>query len=127
MPDGRANQVTLRVASIPALLVMKGYAIDGRDKRKDAYDIYYSVRNYPGGGVQLAKDCAPLLADPVAVQGFLHIAGKFNSAQGYGPTSVRQFLVNSPASGEMTPEQIQQDAYRQVRAWLDQMPLDRRR
>ena len=36
MPDGRHNTVELRVASIPALLVMKGYALVGRDKLKDA-------------------------------------------------------------------------------------------
>lgn len=32
MPDGRRNSVALRVASIPALLVMKGYALVGRSK-----------------------------------------------------------------------------------------------
>jgi hypothetical protein len=40
MPDGRPNRVEVLVASIPALLVMKGFALDGRDKPKDAYDIY---------------------------------------------------------------------------------------
>lgn len=44
MPDGRNNSVDLLVASIPAFLVMKGYALIGRDKMKDAYDIYFSVR-----------------------------------------------------------------------------------
>ena len=49
MPDGDRNRVSIAVASIPALLAMKGYAIANRLKRKDAYDIYYSVRNFPGG------------------------------------------------------------------------------
>ena len=35
------------MCSIPALLAMKGHALAGRYKQKDAYDIYYCVRNYP--------------------------------------------------------------------------------
>lgn len=55
MPEGGVNSVRIAVASIPALLAMKGFAIDGRDKKKDAYDIYYCVRNFPGGPEALAK------------------------------------------------------------------------
>ena len=49
MPDGGRSRVQIAVASIPALLTMKGYAIANRLKQKDAYDIYYSIRNFPGG------------------------------------------------------------------------------
>ena len=38
MPDGRGNRVQIAVASIPALLAMKGYAITNRLKQKDAYE-----------------------------------------------------------------------------------------
>lgn len=55
MPDGRPNAVELRVASIPAFLVMKGYALAGRDKHKDAYDIYFEVREFEGGPAALAE------------------------------------------------------------------------
>jgi len=61
MPDGGRNRVEVAVASIPALLAMKGYAINGRHKQKDAYDIYYCIRNYEGGAKALAKACRPLL------------------------------------------------------------------
>lgn len=49
MPNGGVDRVMITVASIPAPLAMKGYAVSGRDKPKDAYDIYFSIRNYPGG------------------------------------------------------------------------------
>ncbi len=55
MPGGGTNQVEIAVCSIPALLAMKGYALNGRLKQKDAYDIYYCVRNYPGGIPSLAQ------------------------------------------------------------------------
>ena len=61
MPNGGTNQVEIAVCSIPALLAMKGHALRGRLKQKDAYDIYYSIRNYPDGIDALAEECRPVL------------------------------------------------------------------
>ena len=61
MPNGGTNRVEVAVCSIPALLAMKGHAIAGRYKQKDAYDVYYCIRNYPGGPQALADACRPLL------------------------------------------------------------------
>ncbi len=121
MPDGRPNTVELRVASIPAFLVMKGYALVGRDKHKDAYDIYFSVREFEGGPKALADACRPLLEDPVALGGYKRIAEKFENDVAFGPVTVRRFLSDSHALGAMTVEQVQVDAFRQVRAWLDHL------
>lgn len=54
MPAGGANRVEIAVCSIPALLAMKGHAVRGRYKQKDAYDIYYCICNYPDGIASLA-------------------------------------------------------------------------
>ena len=123
MPDGRLNEVELLVATIPALLVMKGYALVGRDKKKDAYDIYFSVRNYNGGPAALAAECAKLMNEKVARTGYEHIAGRFRHADDFGPKTVRLFLEESTALGEMTPEQIQTDAFMQVSTLLRGMGL----
>ncbi len=50
MPAGGKNRVEIAIASIPALLAMKGYAIQNRHKQKDSYDIYYCIRNRPARG-----------------------------------------------------------------------------
>jgi hypothetical protein len=118
MPDGRKNEVEILVASIPALLVMKGYALVQRDKKKDSYDIYFCIRNYKDGIEALAAQCAKLLDDPVAREGFENIAAKFSSADAFGPQTVRLFLEGSDALGGMSPAQVQEDAFRQVRAFL---------
>lgn len=123
MPDGRNNAVDLLVASIPAFLVMKGYALIGRDKKKDAYDIYFSVRNFEDGPHALADACRPLLADASVVMGYRNIASKFRHEDDFGPQTVRAFLAESDALGEMTAEQIQVDAFMQVRAWLRALGL----
>ncbi len=118
MPGGGRNRVEIAVASIPALLAMKGHALMGRQKRKDAYDVYYCIRNYEGGPAALAEACRPLLELAEARQGFNGIAEKFAQIDTIGPVWVRQFVENTPALGDRTPEQWQTDAHGQVQAWL---------
>ncbi len=123
MPDGGRNLVSIAVASIPALLAMKGYAIAKRQKPKDAYDIYYCVLNYPGGVDGLVLATLPLLKVDIARTGYRNIAGKFRTVDDYGPVCVRRFVDGSPLLGQRTPDQWQQDAFGQVDAWLVRLGL----
>jgi hypothetical protein len=123
MPDGIKNRVEIAVCSIPSLLAMKGYAIANRYKRKDAYDIYYCVRNFPGGPSTLAEECKTVLASESGKTGYEHINAKFDSAEGFGPSCVRQFVEESHMLGDRTAEQWQYDAYGQVNAWLLELGL----
>ena len=123
MPGGAINRVMVPVASIPALLAMKGFALDGRLKQKDAYDIYYSIRNFPSGPHALAEACRPLLTHEDAVTGYQHIDSKFRSINSFGPVCVRRFVEESDVLQERTPDQWQQDAFGQVDAWLRALGL----
>lgn len=123
MPQGGRNTVEIAVCSIPALLAMKGYAINGRHKQKDSYDIYYCVRNYVDGPEALAEACIPVLAEKSGAIGYSYIAQKFDDVDGYGPTCVRRFIEETDLLGERTPEQWQQDAYGQVDLWLRALKL----
>ena len=124
MPDGTPNRVRIAVASIPALLAMKGYAIANRLKRKDAYDIYFCIRNFPDGLDALISATTPLLEVQTARNGYLLIAEKFHGVDDFGPTSVRKFVEGSDALGERTADQWQQDAFGQVNAWLTAIGLN---
>ena len=123
MPDGGHNRVHIAVASIPALLAMKGYAIANRQKPKDAYDIYFCIRNFPDGLDALVAETKPLLEVDTARKGYLLIAGKFRDVNDFGPTRVRQFVDGSDVLGERTADQWQQDAFGQVNAWLVELGL----
>ena len=123
MPGGATNRVKIAVASIPALLAMKGFALDGRYKQKDAYDVYYCVRNFPGGPDALAEACRPLLKHEDAVAGYEHINAKFETINSHGPVCVRRFVEESDVLQERTPDQWQQDAFGQVDAWLRALGL----
>lgn len=123
MPGGGSNTVEIAVCSIPALLAMKGHAIEGRYKQKDAYDIYYCVRNYADGIEALAEACRPLLEHKAGLSGYQLIAGKFDTPEGFGPTCVRKFVEDSQVLEDRTPDQWQQDAFGQVDAWLRALGL----
>lgn len=123
MPNGGTNTVEIAVCSIPAFLAMKGHAMDGRYKQKDAYDIYYSVRNYPDGIEALAEQCTQLLDYESGRQGYQFINQKFDAVGGYGPTCVKNFIKDSGVLDGRTPEEWQQDAFGQVDALMFAMKL----
>jgi hypothetical protein len=85
----------------------EGPRMAGRDRQKDAYDIYNGVRNYPGGIEALAQECRQLLAHASGESGFRHIADKFDTFEGHGPTCVRRFVEDTQALGNRTPDQWQ--------------------
>lgn len=117
MPNGGTNRVMIAVASIPALLAMKGFALEGRYKQKDAYDVYFSIRNYPGGIDELVADCRPLLEHESGRTGFAHIVEKFADPDGYGPSCVRHFVEGADILEGRDLDEWQQDAFGQVDAW----------
>ena len=97
---------------------MKGHALNGRYKQKDAYDIYFCIRNYPGGPEVLAEECRVILAQASGEVGYRFIDAKFTTVEDFGPTCVKQFVQACQILGDRTPEQWQQDAFGQVDAWL---------
>lgn len=123
MPKGGKNVLILKIASIPALLAMKGFALAGRMKDKDAYDIYYCVRNYQGGIEGLVTDCKPLLEDPEAVTAFKIIAGKFAERDFHGPESAARFADEAGILDGRTRDQWQTDAHGQIIVWLKGLGL----
>jgi hypothetical protein len=125
MPKGGINTVEIAVCSIPALLAMKGHAIQRRYKQKDAYDIYYCIRNYPNGIDALAADCKALLAHPSGAEGYGFINEKFDTLEGFGPTCVKNFVAESNILGGRTEEQWQLDAFGQVDEWMRALGLRR--
>jgi hypothetical protein len=92
-------------------------------KRKDAYDVYFCVRNYPGGIEALAADCQDVLGQASGQEGYSYIRDKFASVESYGPTAVRQFVEATRALDSLTPEQWQQDSFGQVNAWLNKLGI----
>lgn len=111
MPDGVGNRVWIEVASIPALLAMKAYALRKRLKHKDAYGIHYCVHNFPDGLDPPVAATSPLLDVATAKPSYPGIPEEFRHVSDFSPTGVRRFVETFEVLGERAADQWQQDGF----------------
>jgi hypothetical protein len=91
MVNGAINSVELRVAALPDFLVMKCYALRGRDKPKDAYDICFCLDQVADHGVAIAAIWNTRIQDKDIVVALGILRSKFRSPDDYGPRQVVEF------------------------------------
>ena len=118
LPGGAKDIIILRVASIVPFLAMKEMALASRLMEKDAWDIYYCIRYYPGGIEKLVEEFAPHLANQLVQEAIANIAEKFASPAHVGPTHVADFDdITAPDDRAI----VQRDAYERVHALIVQL------
>jgi hypothetical protein len=121
LPGGARNELTIKVAGIGPFLVMKGMALWGRMKEKDAYDIYYCCKNYPNGPKSLAKAIKPLLNNKLAREGLGKIKAKFSTVDGIGPNWVADFLEVSDLEERA---RIQREAFELTNTLMEDLDIE---
>ncbi len=88
---GVQNTVQLRFASLADFLVMKAYALGGREKPKDAYDICFCLEHNPAGMEPLAADWKARGTDPDVIKANAILREKFAAVDSFGPQQVVEF------------------------------------
>lgn len=78
-----------------AYIVLKALAFKQRGGNKDAYDLYYLVRNYGASVVDVASRLEPLLGDPFAKQAIEILKRDFQEHDGLGPRRVAEFITGT--------------------------------
>jgi len=96
-----------------AFIVLKALAFRGRGENKDAYDLYYLVRNYGEGVKDVAAALRPLLEYAEARQAIEVLRGDFLDNDGTGPRRVADFLLGRP------DEEVQADVVGFIKRLLD--------
>lgn len=115
LPSGAEDMAQVRVASVVAFLVMKGMALHDRIKEKDAYDVYFCLKHYPGGVERLAQAFRPHLEHGLVKEGLAKIAEKFVSIRAFGPQAVADFEgVRDQADRDL----LTRDAFERAQALL---------
>lgn len=115
LPEGGQDSARVRIASIVPFLTMKGIALTERLKEKDAWDIVFCLRHYPGGIAALIEDFRSYLAHGLVQEGLKGLAEKFASPNHVGPKFVADFDETvDPDARALT----QRDAYERVHALL---------
>lgn len=122
LPEGEKDAVIVRVASIAPFIVMKGMALAERMKEKDAWDIYYCLKNYPGGLDALVEAVKPFMSHGLVKEGLEKIAEKFSSEKHVGPKFVADFEEISDTEERAL---IQRDAFERVAYLLKKLSITR--
>ena len=118
LPEGGAEAVVVQVASVVPFLVLKALALDERGKAKDAWDIYYCLKNYPGGVEELVRLFHSYHGQHSVKIGLQFMKNHFASLHGLGPNQVVHFQEVSDAEEEA---RVRRDAYERVQYLLRQL------
>ena len=89
---GEQAQREVWVSGPGAYVVLKSIAFRLRGENKDAYDLYYLVRNYGAGVDDVAARLGPLIGDPSAQQALDYLRQDFRTHDGIGPRRVAEFI-----------------------------------
>jgi hypothetical protein len=76
-----------------AYVVLKALAFDGRGANKDAYDLYYVIRNFGSGVRDVAARLLPLLGDTDTQRALDVLRRDFMDPDMVGPSRVAVFLT----------------------------------
>ena len=120
LPNGALARKGLKIADIVSFIAMKGFAMDGRLKEKDAWDIYYCLKYYPGGLDKLAAAFQPYMSNKLLVEGLKRVAEGFKTIDHIGPNSAADF-DNMHESDER--QLRKRDAFERVHYLLSKLGL----
>lgn len=115
LPGKGKDSAQVQVASLPSFLIMKGIALGDRLKEKDAWDIYYCLRNFPGGLKRIAQELQPRLGSSICQEALGILDEKFSDVDSVGPVHIANF---EEITDEEERARIQRDAYERVHALL---------
>jgi len=96
-----------------AFIVLKALAFHQRGENKDAYDLYFVIRNY-GSGIDEVCECLnPLLKEAETKSALEILSRDFVDPDSVGPSRVAQFQYNEPNTD------LQADVAGYIRELLD--------
>lgn len=93
---GEAATREVWVCGAGAFVVLKALAFDSRGENKDAYDLFYVLRNFGASFENVAECLRPLLDDEKAVKALGILRRDFLNDNSVGPRRVAQFLAGGP-------------------------------
>lgn len=89
-----------------AYVILKALAFRLRGENKDAYDLYYLVRNYGAGLGDVFSHMKPLLADPSTQQAIDILNQDFQLHDDVGPSRVAEFILGVSDDDEIRADVV---------------------
>ena len=110
---GETAQRRVRVCGAGAFVALKALAFHIRGENKDAYDLFYMLRNFGRGVSEVAEQFRPLLPDPAALRAVAHLRMDFLDFEALGPRRVAEFIYGR------SDLDLQTDVVEFVRSFLE--------
>lgn len=114
LPGGSLDTVVVKVAGVVPYIVMKSASLSSRVKEKDAYDIWFTLSNYPGGVGAIVGEFGAVAGHGLVLEAVSVLRTKFGSPDHFGPASVADFLELDGEEADL----VKRDAYERVQALL---------
>lgn len=94
LDGGGLSRVQVRVAALAPLVTLKIRAFVDRHHDKDAYDLVYTLLNYPDGpaGAGRAIAASPVVGDALVIDALARVRERFADPANDGPASYARFL-----------------------------------
>jgi hypothetical protein len=90
---GESAAREINVCGPGAYVVLKALALRLRGENKDAYDLYYVVRNFASGPASVAERLRTLRGDAATEQALVYLREDFAAQDCIGPRRIAQFIV----------------------------------
>lgn len=119
LDHGGVREVEVQVVNILPFLILKAFALEGRDKEKDAYDIVWTLAAFEDGpdSAASAASASPLAAHPYADEAIGLLEERFADPQAQGPSNYARFFIGG-SEDEAGRAALRQFAYQTVRQFL---------
>ena len=116
LDDGGRSRVIVRVANLLPLVVLKITAFQDRHANKDAYDLVFTLRNWPGGPEAAGRAAArsPVAAEEITAGALALLGERFADIDQDGPAAYAAFTAATGAD----PDQMRQEAVAVARQFL---------
>ena len=96
----------VRVCGPGAFAVLKALAFRDRGENKDAYDLYYLLRNYGSGVADVADRLRPLLDDSAAQMAVAILRDDFLDHDALGPRRAAVFLIGGQPDDDIQADVV---------------------
>lgn len=90
--DGAKATRKINVCGAGAFIVLKALAFRGRLEPKDAYDLFYVIRNYSGGPEEIASKLKPIIQFESTRKALNFLREDFSKVESLGPREVANFI-----------------------------------
>jgi hypothetical protein len=117
LDDGGLSKVEVRVANVLPYVVLKIQSFQDRHANKDAYDLCFTIRNWPGGPRAAGTEAAssPVAGDPLVERSIQLLGERFETIDHDGPIAYAGFL----ARGDDERDALRNEAVAVVRQFIE--------